>query len=213
MQKLAFLLTKVFKRLKSECCKPFDWLISWWIFYSNNVQFSTFTNRGWPKINVSRDGKLVIGRRFRSNNREMANPIGRFHACSLVVSGKGELMIGNNVGMSSTAIVCQNKIVIGNNVNLGGGTVIYDTDFHSLDPAHRRDPKQDGANTRTEPVIIGNDVFIGGHSTILKGVTIGEGAVIGACSVVTRDVPAYEVWGGNPAKRIRNVIVRGDLDI
>ena len=114
-------------------------------------------------------------------------------------------MIGSNVGMSSTAIVCQNKIVIGNNVNLGGGTVIYDTDFHSLDPVHRGDSKQDGANISTAPVIINNDVFIGGHTTILKGVNIGEGTVIGACSVVTRDVPAYEIWAGNPAKKIRNL--------
>lgn len=206
MQNLAFLLGKLCKRLKGELLKPIDWLFSWWVFYSNNAQFSTFKNRGWPKVNVSRHGKLVIGPAFRSNNREMANPIGRFHACSLIVSGKGRLVIGRNVGMSSAAIVCHNSISIGNNVNLGGGVVVYDTDFHSLDAAHRRDPKLDGNNTRTAPVLIGNDVFVGGHSTILKGVTIGEGAVIGACSVVTRDVPAYEVWAGNPAKQIRHAI-------
>lgn len=206
MQNLAFLLAKLYKRLKGELLKPIDWLVSWWVFYSNNAQFSTYSNRGWPKINVSRRGKLIIGPGFRSNNREMANPIGRFHACSLIVSGNGKLVIGSNVGMSSSAIVCHNSITIGNNVNLGGGVVIYNTDFHSLDASHRRDSKLDSENTQTAPVLIGDDAFIGGHSTILKGVTIGDGAVIGACSVVTRDVPAFEVWAGNPAKGVRNAI-------
>lgn len=153
MQKLAFLLAKLYKRLKGELLKPIDWLVSWWVFYSNNAQFSISSNQGWPK-----------------------------------------------------STVCQNRNHIGRNVNLDGGVVIYDTDFPSLDASHRRDSKLDSENTRTAPVLIGDDVFIGGHSTILKGVTIGDGAVIGACSVVTRDVPAFEVWAGNPAKRVRNAI-------
>lgn len=49
----------------------------------------------------------------------------------------------------------------------------------------------------------GDDVFIGAHSTILKGVHIGKHAVIGACSVVTKDIPADETWAGNPAVCIR----------
>ena len=52
-------------------------------------------------------------------------------------------------------------------------------------------------------VIIGNDVWIGASATILSGVRIGNGAVIGACSVVTKDVPAYGIVAGNPAKFIR----------
>lgn len=205
MQKLAFLIGKLYKRLKFELFKPLDWLVSWWLFYSNNVQFSNFTNRGWPKVNVSLHGKLVIGPGFISNNREMANPIGRFHACSLIVSGKGQLTIGSNVGISSTAIVCHNSINIGNNVILGGGVAIYDTDFHSLNHEQRRGPLQGIEDAKTAPVFIGNDVFVGGHTTILKGVSIGNGAVIGACSVVTRDIPAFEVWAGNPAKMIRDL--------
>lgn len=205
MQQVVFLLVKIVKRLKRACYQPVDWLGGFVIFYVNNVQFSSFSNQGWPKVNVSRGGRLVIGPGFRSNNREMANPIGRFHACSLIVSGTGELSIGSNVGMSSSAVVCHNKVTIGDNVNLGGGTVIYDTDFHSTSRLDRKDSVTDRANANTAPVIIKKDVFVGAHTTILKGVTIGEGSIIGACSVVTRSVPANEIWAGNPAKFLRGL--------
>lgn len=62
---------------------------------------------------------------------------------------------------------------------------------------------------RFEPVSIGNNVWIGFNSVILPGVSIGEGAVIAAGAVVTKDVPSYEIWGGNPAGSIRSVEVRG----
>ena len=205
MQRLVFLFVKIVKRVKRACYQPVDWLGSFVIFYVNNVQFSSFSNQGWPRVNVSREGGLTIGPGFRSNNREMANPIGRFHPCSLIVSGNGKLSIGSNVGMSSSAIVGHREVVIGDNVNLGGGTVIYDTDFHSIKRVDRIDPIADRANTKTAPVIIEKDVFIGGHTTILKGVTIGEGSVIGACSVVTRNIPAGELWAGNPAKFLRSL--------
>ena len=51
---------------------------------------------------------------------------------------------------------------------------------------------------------IEDDVFVGAYATILKGVTVGRGAVIGAASVVTRNVPAYEVWAGNPARKLES---------
>lgn len=55
-----------------------------------------------------------------------------------------------------------------------------------------------------KPVVIGDDVWIGSRVTILPGVHIGEGAIIGASSVVTKDVPAYSIVGGNPAKVIKS---------
>ena len=61
------------------------------------------------------------------------------------------------------------------------------------------------------PVEIGPRAFIGGHTIILKGVTIGEGAVIGAGTLVAKDVPPYEVWAGRPAKRIKQ-LPRADVE-
>jgi acetyltransferase-like isoleucine patch superfamily enzyme len=205
MQRLIILVFKTLKAIRTKIRQPFDYLICSFIFYTNGVRFSSFKNNGYPKINVGLGGKCYIGKNFKSNNREMSNPIGRFNRCSLIVGKKGSLIIGDNVGMSSTAIVCYNRIEIGNNVNLGGNVVIYDTDFHSINPQDRLYRKKDVENTKTKPVKVGNNVFIGAHSTILKGVTIGDNSVVGACSVVTRSIPNNEIWAGNPAKFIRSI--------
>lgn len=183
--------------------KPIDFIFTYFILYANNVQFSTFKSNGIPRINVGLGGTMQVGKNFRLNNREMSNPIGRFHRCSLIVGPKGQLIIGENVGMSATAIVCHERIEIGDNVNLGGGVVIYDTDFHSLNAEDRMNSQKDRENTKTKPVKIGNNAFIGAHTTILKGVTIGENAIVGACSVVTKDISANEIWAGNPVKFIK----------
>jgi acetyltransferase-like isoleucine patch superfamily enzyme len=109
------------------------------------------------------------------------------------------------LGISQAAIICHLSIQIGNNVKIGGGARIYDTDFHAIDPKLRLNPITDFANKVKIPVVIEDNVFIGAHSTILKGVTIGQNSIIGACSVVTKNVPLNEIWAGNPAKFIRNV--------
>jgi acetyltransferase-like isoleucine patch superfamily enzyme len=203
MQKLFVYFFKLVKFIWSKILQPIDYLVSYFIFYTNGVKFCTFINKGWPRVNVGLGGECIIGANFRSNNREIANPIGRFKRCSFIVGRKGKLRIGNNVGISSSAILCHHQIEIGNNVNIGGNVVIYDTDFHSLNSTDRLNRELDVKNTSTKPVKIGDNVFIGAHSTILKGVTIGENSIVGACSVVTKSIPANEIWAGNPAKKIR----------
>lgn len=206
MQKLFVYLTKGLKLIKAKALKPIDQLLTFFILYSNGIIFSSFKSNGLPKINVGLGGKCTIGNNFRMNNREMSNPIGRFNRCSIIVGNKGNLIIGNNVGMSSTAIVCHHSIEIGDNVNIGGNVAIYDTDFHSLNAADRLNRDTDVANTNTIAVKIGNNAFIGAHSTILKGVSIGENSIVGACSLVTKDIPDNEIWGGNPVKFIKKVL-------
>jgi acetyltransferase-like isoleucine patch superfamily enzyme len=205
MQTIIIFLFKIFKRLKAITFTPLDKIGTIIIFYGNSVKFANFQTNGIPKVNINLKGKCRIGPNFRMNNREMSNPIGRFNRCSIIVGEQGHLIIGSNVGMSSTAIVCHNAIKIGNNVNIGGNVVIYDTDFHSLNAAHRLDGNLDRKNTVTKEVIICDNAFIGAHSTILKGVTIGENSIIGACSLVSKNVPSNEIWGGNPAKFIKSV--------
>jgi acetyltransferase-like isoleucine patch superfamily enzyme len=205
MQIIFVYFLKTIKIFLLKIKKPFDYVLTYFILYANGVEFSRFKSNGWPKINIGIGGKCTIGDSFTMNNREFSNPIGRFHACSIVVGKKGILSIGNNTGISSTAIVCHNKITIGNNVKIGGNVVIYDTDFHSLNAEHRLKSELDNLNTNTAEVSIGDNVFIGAHTTILKGITIGNNAIIGACSVVTKNAPANEIWAGNPAKFIRKI--------
>ena len=145
-------------------------------------------------------GSIVIGDNVNINSSLAADPIGGDTRTILYTRNKGRIIIENGVGISNSTLVSDASITIGACTNIGGGTKIYDTDFHSLNPDIRLNGDND---VKTQPVCIGSRVFIGGHCIILKGVTIGDGAVIGAGSVVTKDIPANEIWAGNPARFLR----------
>lgn len=83
--------------------------------------------------------------------------------------------------------------------------MIMDSNFHSTNWQDRLDRKRDIQNHTNAPVHIGDVVFIGAHSIICKGITIGDHAMIAAGSIVVSDVPANEIWGGNPAKFIKKI--------
>ena len=106
-----------------------------------------FITRGIPWIRVYKGGNFTIGENFKMNNGFSANVIGRQQKC--IFSIKGKLKIKNNVGISSTAIICHKEIIIGNNVLIGGNTVIYDTDFHSLDLNERTSVPEIIENVKT----------------------------------------------------------------
>lgn len=152
---------------------------------------------------VSNKGNLEFGKNIKINSGQYFNPIGRNQKTRFWVDGN--LKIGDATGLSSTAIICHESISIGKNVKIGGNTVIYDTDFHSLKASDRIHPTKDKINTVTKPVIINDNVFIGSHVTILKGVTIGVNSIIAASSVVSKSIPDNEIWGGNPIKFIRKL--------
>jgi acetyltransferase-like isoleucine patch superfamily enzyme len=147
-------------------------------------------------------GSFTIGKSFRCNSGRRVNIVGGDSMLAIRIAKKASLCIGDNVGISSSTIACHEKIVIGNNVLIGGGCEIFDTDFHTISPNERTLPKK---RPKSSPIFIGNDVFIGAGTTVLKGVTIGEGAVIGAKSLVTKDIPAFEIWGGSPARKLRDL--------
>ena len=161
-----------------------------------------FLSNGMPELEMSISGSLTIGRDLQLQNGLHYNMIGRQQKCYFVIGKNADVIIGDHVGLSGTAIVCHERITIGNHVRIGMNCVIYDSDFHDLDYRRRAMIPEDYAHVVTKPVTIGNDVFIGAHSTILKGVTIGDKAIIGAGSVVAKSVPAGEIWAGNPARRI-----------
>lgn len=155
-------------------------------------------------VNLSNKGILTMGNDVRINSTKGKHPIGAGYRTYLKVKKGAVLKIGHNTRMSNVAIITGKSIQIGNHVRLGGGVMIFDTDFHSLDPFERTASPERGV-VKTEPIVIKDYVFIGAEALILKGVTIGEAAVIGARAVVTKNVPDYEIWAGNPAKKVGDV--------
>ena len=133
-------------------------------------------------------------------------PLLLLSACSnektYIVGKDAFLRIGSNVGITASTIVCKKSVVIGDNVLIGGGCFIFDTNFHPIKSEERINPLTCN-NGENKSVIIGDNVFLGSSCIICKGVTIGENAVIAAGSVVVKDIPANEVWGGNPARFIK----------
>jgi acetyltransferase-like isoleucine patch superfamily enzyme len=207
IQKLFSLGFKVLERLTVITLNFIDQQICRIIFFVQGIQANHFITQGIPYVSVARTGECKIGHGFKMNNGLRSNPIGPPQRSILFVAPDAALHIGNNVGVSQTAIVCFHKIIIGNNVRIGAGSRIYDTDFHSLNPNDRIHGKSDEIHTVMKPVELKDNVFVGAHTTILKGTTIGENSIIGACSVVTKSIPENEVWAGNPARFIKKIYV------
>lgn len=171
------------------------------IFAIHNVKYpSQSLIRG--KLHIVNKGTIIIGNNCSINGKDKYNPIGCGEGCNLIVENGGYIKIGNNFGMSNSTIFSRTSVCIGDRVLIGAGVKIYDTDFHSLS-AEWRGTKEDRYHAVNKPVIIEDDVFIGAGSFILKGVHIGRASIIGAGSVVTKDIPAGEIWAGNPAIFIR----------
>jgi acetyltransferase-like isoleucine patch superfamily enzyme len=97
---------------------------------------------------------------------------------------------------SGVQIECKKRISIGNGTIIAEGVIIRDCDEHCISTLS-------GNGVETEPISIGNHVWIGQRAIILKGVTIGDGAIIGAGAVVTKDVPSNCIVAGNPARIIK----------
>jgi len=152
---------------------------------------------GLPQIRLHPSSGLRIGDGVRLISRGGPSPVGGTDRVVVWVGPAANVSIGDGAGLSHAVVVCLERIEIGRGVLIGGGARILDSDFHR--PPGGEDPLGPPA---TRAIRIEDDVFVGAYSTILKGVTIGRGAVIGAAAVVTSDVPPYEIWGGNPARRI-----------
>lgn len=150
---------------------------------------------------VSDKGKIQFGEGVRINSSLESNPIGGSTRTILFAESGASIVIGNRVGISNSAIHASESIIIGDDVLIGGSCKIYDTDFHSVSYEERTN----NTGVKKNEVIIEKGAFIGAGCYILKGVHIGKKSVIAAASVVTKDVPSGELWGGNPAKFIRKI--------
>ena len=175
-----------------------DWCARFGIASRSGVEVSPRTRVGWRKIRFLDGCRLSIG----------GGSI--VEAAIIFDRAGGAVRIGERTFIGASTLVCAESIDVGNDVLVSWGCTVVDHNSHSLAWSDRsRDVEQwyegrkDWTPVDRAAVRIGDKAWIGFNAIILKGVTIGEGAVVGAGSVVTRDVSPWTVVAGNPAKSIR----------
>lgn len=173
---------------------------------------------GRPTCMMAKTAKLLVSARIRNARGDnQCIQVGNHSVVAgelFIFAHGGSIMIGEwcYVGAgarlwSSSAIKIGNRVLISHNVN------IFDSRTHPLN-AQQRHAQFKAIKTSGHPrsielgeqsVVIGDDVWIGANACVLRGVTIGKGAVIGVGSIVTKDVPPYTLVAGNPARVIREL--------
>ncbi|QIM53981.1 acyltransferase [Hydrogenophaga crocea] len=180
-----------------------------WLFHSVaalavkrrvRVVVGSNTRVRWAGLLGQSQGQLAIGDQCIINCRiDFDGPDGSVH-------------IGNRCFIGKSHLVCRERITIGDDVVISWGVTVVDHNSHALDWEHRQSDVVDWAQGRKDwthiqvrPVVIRDKAWIGFGATILKGVEIGEGSIVGAGAVVTKDVEAFTVVAGNPANVIKRI--------
>lgn len=154
-------------------------------------------NYFWGNTNIYRYplSKIFIGNNCKFNSMSKYNFRGINHNCIIETGSPNAIIrIGNSCGFSGVSIVADMDVTIGDNVMIGANSIIGDRDDH---------PEK--YLTFPKSVKIGDNVWIGMNCIILKGVSIGANSIIGAGSIVTKDIPQNCVAAGNPCKVIRYI--------
>jgi maltose O-acetyltransferase len=143
---------------------------------------------GRPRID--NEGRLVIGRGTLLRSINVPVELGVGQGATLEIGDESVLNYGVSIG-------CMRSVRIGHRVRIGPYVMIIDTEFHSLyDRKQMPEPR---------PVVIEDDVWLGAKSSVLPGVTIGRGSVVGVSSVVSADVPPFTMVAGIPARPVKKL--------
>ena len=136
------------------------------------------------KLEMRGPGKVIAGKDLHLSKNVTLNTL----------TAQSKILIGNEVDIGDSSYIgAHGQIIIGDNTAIAGGVTILSTDFHGID----------GEPTKERPILIGRHVWIGLKAIILEGVTIGDNAIVGAGSVVTKSVAPNSIVAGNPARFIR----------
>ena len=155
---------------------------------------------GMPRFHRYGHSTIEVGPGCVFKSVSWSNRAGIDRPCMLSAFDGAVVRIGRDSGFSGIVISSAEEVVIGDNVLCGPNVTILDADWHGTDPTER------GVRYgRKAPVRIEDDVFLGLRVIVLKGVTIGQGSVVGAGSVVTSSIPPRSVAVGNPAVVVRSL--------
>jgi acetyltransferase-like isoleucine patch superfamily enzyme len=156
---------------------------------------------GFPIVYREPNSVMIIGKNVTFRSDKTSNLFGILKKCTIATLKEGALLqIGNDCGISGSSITSFKKVIIGNNVLIGANVFITDSDWHGI-PLEKRFHEGE-----SKDIFIGNSVWIGANSIILKGVTIGDNSVIGAGSVVTKNLPSNVIAVGNPCKVVKHIL-------
>lgn len=195
----AFMLKRLSKTPYLLLPAAFAWLRGWWYRIKFKILFKKFSAgrffRVYGPLVISGPGKV----RFGDNCLIISNAIKP--VCVRTLSREAEVVLGDNSGLNGTSIQCVDRVEIGELSNIADA-YITDTSSHSLARNRRLESVTD---VRSNPVVIGKNVWVSVQVVILDGVTIGDDSVVGACSLVKENVPEGVFAAGNPLKVIKSV--------
>ncbi len=208
---------KKIRRLKKEFLQHYFPMLYWTkLYFDNKVRFNVSSDtiisispncrfiiegKGSLSINKSwfKEGKRRYTSEFRLDDNstfECYDDFKLYQGASIYVGAKAKLIIkGFGFMNTNSTLNCFNYIELGNDCAIADNVTISDSDNHSIN-----------GKKMTAPIVIKDHVWIGKNAIVLKGVTIGEGAVVAAGAVVTKDVPPYTIVAGVPAKVIKENI-------
>ena len=179
------------RRKVYECCST---VIGELMLKMGGVKFGKHVKfRGLALVERFQCSTIEIGDNCTFNSSSRFNFRGINHRC-IIQTGKpgAKIIIGNHCGFSGVSIVADKEVVLEDYVTVGANAIIGDRDDHS--EIYDSEPR---------PVHVCKHAWIGMNATIMKGVTIGEYAIVGAGAIVTKDVPPYAIVAGVPAKVIK----------
>ena len=170
-----------------------------------------FRATGWICLRIHPAATVSLGRDCRMNSGTRINLVGSGQRLGIYAGRNARISIADRVGISNSVIVATESISIGSDTLVGGGCMLVDSDLHAL-PLASHIGGADPRRPRSRPVHIGSCVFIGAHSIVLKGSCVGDGAIVGAGSVIAGVVEPHAVVVSPHAQAIgarRAKIVQG----
>lgn len=191
---ITLLISKIWRRVQK----------TWWKHLFLHGHQGTLIYQQKPRISVpvaaNGKGQVHIGEHTHLGY-DLAPKQGNGTILLQARNTESSIRIGSHTKLSNNvSLIACKQITIGHRCLIGDSVIITDSDFHEILPEQRHE-----GGGATAPVVIGDNVWLGSRVMILKGVTIGDGSVIAAGSVVVKNIPARALAAGTPAQLIRHI--------